>query len=49
VSCTGWAPDAAVEYRFSLGANAEMTQQSTGFSFGDCYYRHRLCAKQAQE
>ena len=49
VSCTGWAPDASVEYRFSLGAKAEMTQQSTGFSFGDCYYRHRLCSKQAQE
>lgn len=46
VSCSGWAPDAAVEYRFNLGAKAEMAQESTGFSFGDCYYRHRLCTKQ---
>ena len=43
VSCSGWAPEASVEYRFNLGAGAEMTQRSTGFSFGDCYYRHRLC------
>jgi hypothetical protein len=26
-----------------------VSQQSNGFSFGDCYYRHRLCSKQAQE
>jgi len=49
VSCSGWAPDASVEYRFNLGAKAEMTQESTGFSFGDCYYHHRLCAKQAHQ
>ncbi len=49
ISCTGWAPDAFVEYRFSLGAKGEVSQQSNGFSFGDCYYRHRLCSKQAQE
>jgi pimeloyl-ACP methyl ester carboxylesterase len=45
VSCSGWAPDAAVEYRFNLGAKAEMAQESTGLSNGTCYYRHRLCAK----
>lgn len=45
VSCSEWAPDAAVEYRFSLGAKGEMTQESTGLSNGACYYRHRLCAK----
>lgn len=44
VSCTGWAPQAYVEYRFSLGAKAEVIQESSGFSFGDCYYRHRLCS-----
>ena len=46
VSCSGWAPDAAVEYRFSLGAKAEMAQESSGLSHGTCYYRHRLCAKE---
>ena len=46
VSCSGWAPDAAMEYRFSLGAKAEMAQENTGLSNGKCYYRHRLCAKQ---
>ena len=45
ISCSGWAPDAAVEYRFSLGAETEMAQESTGLSNGTCYYRHRLCAK----
>lgn len=45
VSCSGWAPDAAMEYRFSLGAHAEMAQESTGLANGTCYYRHRLCAK----
>lgn len=45
VSCSGWAPDAAVEYRFSLGAKGEMTQESTGVANGACYYRHRLCTK----
>ena len=49
VSCTGWAPDAFVEYRFSLGAKGEVIQESNGFSFGDCYYRHRLCSMRAQE
>lgn len=44
VSCSGWTPESAVEYRFNLGAGAEMTQRNTGFSLGDCYYRHRLCA-----
>jgi len=46
VSCSGWSPDAAMEYRFNLGAKAEIAQQSTGFSNGKCYYRHRLCAKE---
>lgn len=45
VSCTGWAPDAAVEYRFNLGAKAEMTQVRTGPAPGNCYFRHRLCTK----
>ncbi len=44
VACSGWTPEASVEYRFNLGAGAEMTQRNTGFSSGDCYYRHRLCA-----
>jgi len=47
ISCSGWAPDAAVEYRFSLGAETEMAQESTGLSNGTCYYRHRLCAKKS--
>ena len=48
VSCSKWAPDAAMEYRFNLGAKAEMTQESTGLSNGDCYFRHRLCAKEVE-
>jgi pimeloyl-ACP methyl ester carboxylesterase len=43
VFCTAWAPEAYAEYRFDLGANAEMTQASHGVASGDCYYRHRLC------
>jgi pimeloyl-ACP methyl ester carboxylesterase len=49
VSCTGWAPHAFVEYRFNLGANGDVIHESNGFSFGDCYYRHRLCSMQLQE
>ena len=49
VSCSGWAPNASVEYRFNLGAKSEMTQESAGFSFGDCYYRHRLCSSGAPQ
>jgi pimeloyl-ACP methyl ester carboxylesterase len=49
VSCTGWAPEAFVEYRFSLGAKGDVIQESEGFSFGDCYYSHRLCPMQPQE
>ena len=49
VSCTGWAPGAFVEYRFNLGANGDVIQESSGFSFGDCYYSHRLCSRQLQE
>lgn len=45
LSCSSWAPDAAVEYRFSLGAKTEMAQESTGMPNGRCYLRHRLCAK----
>jgi len=45
ISCSAWAPDAAIEYRFSLSAGTEMAQESTGLSNGNCYYRHRLCAK----
>lgn len=45
ISCSEWAPDAAIEYRFSLGAKAEMAQESSGLDHGTCYYRHRLCAK----
>ena len=49
VSCSQWAPDEAVEYRFNLGARAEMAQESAGvdtaLSNGTCYYRHRLCMK----
>jgi pimeloyl-ACP methyl ester carboxylesterase len=47
IACTGWAPEAFVEFRFDLGAKGEITQQSNGFAAGDCYYRHRLCARKA--
>ena len=43
VSCTGWAPGTFVEYRFDLGARADVVQENRGFSFGDCYYGHQLC------
>jgi pimeloyl-ACP methyl ester carboxylesterase len=49
ISCTGWAPESFVEYRFNLGAKGDVIQESSGFSFGDCYYSHRLCSVQAQE
>ena len=49
VSCTGWAPETFVEYRFSLGAKGDVIQESNGISSGDCYYRHRLCPIQLQE
>jgi hypothetical protein len=49
VFCTGWISGASVEYRFSLGENADVVQESNGFSFGDCYYRHRLCATRTQD
>lgn len=49
VSCTGWAPEAFVEYRFSLGSQGDVIQQSNGLSFGDCYYSRRLCSTQLQE
>ena len=47
IACTGWAPEAFVEFRFDLGAKDEVTQHSSGFSAGDCYFRHRLCALEA--
>jgi pimeloyl-ACP methyl ester carboxylesterase len=43
ISCTGWAPDAFVEYRFNLGPKTDLVQEYNGFSFGNCYYGHRLC------
>jgi len=49
VSCTGWAPGAFVEYRFNLGAKGDLIQENSGFSFGACYYSHRLCSGQLQE
>ena len=49
VSCTGWALGAFVEYRFNLGAKGDVIQENSGFSFGDCYYSHRLCSRQLQE
>jgi pimeloyl-ACP methyl ester carboxylesterase len=49
VSCTGWAPGAFVEYRFNLGAKGDVIQENSGFSFGVCYYSHRLCSMQLQD
>jgi pimeloyl-ACP methyl ester carboxylesterase len=49
VSCTRWVPEAVIEYRFNLGANADVSQESSGLSFGDCYYTHRLCSVRLQE
>ncbi len=49
ISCTGWAPDAFVEYRFNLGAKTDLVQEYNGFSFGNCYYGHRLCVVQAPQ
>lgn len=43
ISCTLWPKDAFVEYRFDLGPNADMVQESNGFAAGDCYYSQRLC------
>ena len=48
MSCTGWAPDAFVEFRFDLGPKGDMVQRSNGVSAGECYYRHRLCPSQTQ-
>lgn len=48
VSCTGWVSGASVEYRFDLPAKGDMVQENTGFSFGACYYSHRLCSSQLQ-
>lgn len=49
VTCSGWAPDAAMEYRFNLGAKSELAQEGIGAhtaqSNGTCYFRPRLCTK----
>ena len=49
VSCTGWAPETFVEYRFNLGANGDVIQESNGSSFGSCYYRSQLCSAAPQD
>jgi len=41
ISCTGWAPEAFVEYRFNLGAKTDVVQEYNGFTFGRCYFGHR--------
>ena len=47
--CSGWAPDADVEFRFNLGAKSELAQEGMGTQTagdnGTCYIRPRLCAK----
>jgi pimeloyl-ACP methyl ester carboxylesterase len=48
ISCTGWAPEAFVEFRFDLGPKGHMAQRNNGFSAGECYYRHLLCASQTE-
>ncbi|BAQ18621.1 alpha/beta fold hydrolase [Methyloceanibacter caenitepidi] len=49
VTCSAWAPDTGIEYRFNLGAKSELAQEGvgarTGQSNGTCYFRPRLCAK----
>jgi pimeloyl-ACP methyl ester carboxylesterase len=49
VTCSGWASDTGIEYRFNLGAKSELAQEgigaSTGRPNGSCYFRPRLCAK----
>lgn len=49
VSCTGWAPETFVEYRFNLGAKGDVIQEANGFYSGNCYYRSRLCSLKPQE
>ena len=49
VSCTGWAPETFVEYRFNLGAKGDVIQENNGSSFRNCYYRSRLCSLKPQE
>jgi pimeloyl-ACP methyl ester carboxylesterase len=41
----GYSPGARP---YNENAYTKGTQERTGFSFGDCYYRHRLCTKQAK-
>lgn len=49
VTCSAWAPNAGIEYRFNLGAKSELAQEGvgarTGQSNGTCYFQPRLCAK----
>ncbi|WP_108682832.1 alpha/beta fold hydrolase [Methyloceanibacter sp. wino2] len=49
VTCSAWAPNTGIEYRFNLGAKSELAQEGvgarTGQSNGTCYFQPRLCAK----
>lgn len=49
VTCSGWAENAGVEYRFNLGSKSELAQEGIGAHNGQpngtCYIRPRLCAK----
>ncbi|MEM7399153.1 MAG: alpha/beta hydrolase [Pseudomonadota bacterium] len=49
VTCSGWAENAGVEYRFNLGSKSELAQEGIGTHNGQpngtCYIRPRLCAK----
>lgn len=48
IACTQWPRDAFMEYRFDLGAGADLVQESNGFAPGNCYYSHRLCDEDLQ-
>ncbi|MEM7192901.1 MAG: hypothetical protein AAF405_08590, partial [Pseudomonadota bacterium] len=51
IMCSAWEPDAATEFRFSLGAKSEIAQEGLGTTAGrtngTCYIRTRLCSKAA--
>jgi pimeloyl-ACP methyl ester carboxylesterase len=49
LSCSGWTPDAFVEYRFNLGAKGDVIQENNGLSFGECYYSQQLCSVEVQD
>jgi hypothetical protein len=49
LSCSGWTPDAFVEYRFNLGAKDDVIQENNGLSFGECYYSQQLCSVEVQD